>query len=91
MDVTLGEERYLGLSAREAEGRVLALLDWAAENGGGFSVLWHTDRFDRATARGWDKLYLRLLDEVRERDGVCLTAGELAAEAEAWLRSGPEP
>lgn len=85
MDVTLGEERYLGLSAREAEGRVLSLLDWAAEHGGGFSVLWHTDRFDRGTARGWGRLYLRVLDAVRERGGICLSAGELAAEAETWL------
>jgi peptidoglycan/xylan/chitin deacetylase (PgdA/CDA1 family) len=86
MDVTLGEERYLGLSAREAEARLVALLDWAAEHGGGFSLLWHTDRFDRGTARGWDRLYLRVLDAVRERGGVCVAAGELAAEAGAWLR-----
>jgi peptidoglycan/xylan/chitin deacetylase (PgdA/CDA1 family) len=86
MDVTLGEERYLGLSAREAETRLVALLDWAAEHGGGFSLLWHTDRFDRGTARGWDRLYLRVLDAVRERGGVCVAAGELAAEAGAWLR-----
>ncbi len=86
MDVTLGEERYLGLEARDAERRLLELLDWAAEHGGGFSVLWHTDRFDPGTARGWDKLYFRLLEAVRERGGVCLSAGELAAEAEAWLR-----
>ena len=83
MDVTLGEERYLGLSVGEAEGRLLALLDAAAEHGGGFAVLWHTDRFDRATARGWDRLYLRFLDAVRERGGVCLSAGELAQEAQA--------
>jgi peptidoglycan/xylan/chitin deacetylase (PgdA/CDA1 family) len=85
MDVTLGESRYLGLSAREAESHVVALLDRAAEQGGGFSVLWHTDRFDRATALGWDRLYLRLIDAVHERGGICLSAGELAAEAEAWL------
>ncbi len=85
MDVTLGEERYLGLSAREAEPRLLALLDWAAEHGGGFSVLWHTDRFDRATARGWDGLYYRFMDAVRERGGVCMAAGELAEEAATWL------
>jgi hypothetical protein len=83
MDVTLGEERYLGLSVRDAELRLLALLDDAAEHGGGFSVLWHTDRFDPGTARGWDRLYLRFLDAVRERGGVCLSAGELAQEAEA--------
>jgi len=85
MDVTLGEQRYLGLSARESEGRLLDLLDWAAENGGGFSVLWHTDRFDRGTARGWDRLYFRVLDAVRERGGVCLRAGELAQDAAEWL------
>ncbi len=85
MDVTLGEERYLGLSAREAEERLIGLLDRAAENGGGFSILWHTDRFDRATARGWDRLYFRLLDAVRERGGVCLRAGELAQDAADWM------
>jgi peptidoglycan/xylan/chitin deacetylase (PgdA/CDA1 family) len=85
MDVTLSEERYLGLSTRHAEERILALLDWTAEHGGGFSILWHTDRFDPGAARGWDTLYARLLDAVRERGGVCLSAGELAVEAEAWL------
>jgi peptidoglycan/xylan/chitin deacetylase (PgdA/CDA1 family) len=85
MDVTFGAERYLGLSARETERRLLSLLDQAAEQGGGFSVLWHTDRFDRATAQGWDRLYFRLIEAVRERGGVCLSAGELATEAERWL------
>jgi peptidoglycan/xylan/chitin deacetylase (PgdA/CDA1 family) len=85
MDVTLGESRYLGLSAGEAERPLLDLLDVAAELGGGFSVLWHTDRFDRGTAQGWDKLYTRFLDAVRERGGVCLSAGELAAEANKRL------
>jgi peptidoglycan/xylan/chitin deacetylase (PgdA/CDA1 family) len=85
MDVTLGERRYQGLSAREAEPRLLALLDWAAEHGGGFAILWHTDRFDRWTARGWDRLYGRVLAAVSERGGVCLSAGELAEEADAWL------
>jgi hypothetical protein len=65
--------------------RLLGLLDWAAENGGGFSILWHTDRFDPATARGWDRLYFRLIDAVRERGGVCLQAGELAVEAAGRL------
>ena len=86
MDVTLGESRYLGLSAREAEGPLLTLLDQAAEHGGGFAILWHTDRFDPGTAQGWDRLYLRLLDAVREREGICLSAGELAAAADVWLR-----
>jgi peptidoglycan/xylan/chitin deacetylase (PgdA/CDA1 family) len=85
MDVTLAEERYLGLRARAAQERIASLLDWAAENGGGFAILWHTDRFDPWTARGWDRLYEWTIGAVRERGGVCLGAGELAEEAAAWL------
>jgi hypothetical protein len=79
MDATLAEERYQGLSAAEAKPQLLALLDLAAEHGGGFSILWHPDRFDAPSAQGWDSLYFELLDAVRERGGVCLSAGELAA------------
>jgi peptidoglycan/xylan/chitin deacetylase (PgdA/CDA1 family) len=85
MDVTFGERRYLGLSAREAERPLMELLDWAAEHGGGFAILWHTDRFDPWTARGWDRLYARVLAGIADRGGVCLPAGELAEEADAWL------
>jgi peptidoglycan/xylan/chitin deacetylase (PgdA/CDA1 family) len=85
MDVTLAEDRYLGLSVREAERRLLSLLDWAAAHGGGFSILWHTDRFDPATAGGWDRLYERLIDGIRERGGICMRAHELAAEARSSL------
>jgi hypothetical protein len=79
MDATLAEARYQGLTAAAAKPQLIALLDWAAEHGGGFSILWHPDRFDAPTARGWDRLYFELLDAVRERGGVCLPAGELAA------------
>jgi hypothetical protein len=85
MDVTFAEPRYLGLSVSEAERRLLALLDWAAEHGGGFSILWHTDRFDRASAGGWDALYARLIDAIHTRGGRCLPARELAVEAARWL------
>ncbi len=85
MDATLVEDRYLGLSAKAAEPRLLALLDYAAEHGGGFSLLWHPDRYDAWTAEGWDRLYFRILDAVRERGGVCLSAGELVAEADRFL------
>ncbi len=83
MDVTLAEPRYLGLSVNEAERRLLALLDWAAEHGGGFSILWHTDRFDPATAGGWDRLYARLIDAIHARGGICMPAHLLAAEVRA--------
>ena len=86
MDVTLGEERYLGLPAAAAERRLTALLDRAAERGGGFALLWHSEWFDARAYRGWDALYLRLIEGVRERGGVCVPAGELASEAAEWLR-----
>jgi peptidoglycan/xylan/chitin deacetylase (PgdA/CDA1 family) len=85
MDATLAEERYEGLSAAAAKPRILALLDWAAENGGGFSILWHPERFDAAGARGWDRLYFDVIDAVRERGGVCVSARELAGTAADWL------
>jgi hypothetical protein len=78
MDVTLAEPRYLGLSARRAWPRLERLLDWAAADGAAFAILWHPDRFDPPTAAGWDRLYYRLLDAIRERDGVCMAAVELA-------------
>jgi hypothetical protein len=81
MDVTYAEDRYLGLGARAAEPRLLELVGRAAERGGGFAVLWHTDRFDRGTARGWDTLYARLIEAVRAQGGVCVPAEELAGEA----------
>ncbi len=81
MDATLAEDRYAGLSAAEAKPRVLSLLDWAAEHGGAFSILWHPERFDGPSARGWDRLYFELIEAVRERGGTCLAAGELAGLA----------
>ena len=85
MDVTLSAERYLGLSARRAEERLSALLDWAAANGGGFAVLWHSEQYDSALLPGWDRLYRRFMEQVGAQGGVCLQAGELAEEAQRWL------
>jgi hypothetical protein len=79
MDATLAEERYLGLAAKRAEPQLMRLLDWAAEYGGAFAILWHPDRFDPATSGGWDRLYSRLLDAVLERGGVCVPAIELVS------------
>jgi hypothetical protein len=85
MDVTLSAERYLNLGVDEAERRLMGLLDWAAENGGGFAVLWHSEQYDSALLPGWDRLYRRVLEGVRSRGGACLQAGVLAEEARAWL------
>jgi hypothetical protein len=86
MDATLAEERYLGLAARRAEPQLMRLLDWAAEHGGGFAILWHPDRFDAATSAGWDRLYSRLLDGIRERGGICMSAAELASSHSTWSK-----
>jgi peptidoglycan/xylan/chitin deacetylase (PgdA/CDA1 family) len=85
MDVTLSAERYLNLSVDEAGARLRSLLDWAAENGGGFAVLWHSEQYDSAVLPGWDRVYRRFMEDVRARGGACVQAGELAEEARAWL------
>jgi hypothetical protein len=76
MDVSLSEERYLGLPAAAGFERAVTILERAAAAGGSVAVLWHTDRFDRAYARGWDRAYDRLLGWVRERGGRLCTAIE---------------
>jgi hypothetical protein len=85
MDATLAEERYLGLSAKRAEPRLNALLDWAAANGGHFAVLWHPDRFDPLSSGGWDRLYSKLLEGVQARGGMCISAGELSSHS-TWSK-----
>jgi hypothetical protein len=85
MDATLAEERYLGLSAKRAEPHLTALLDWAAENGGAFAILWHPDRFDPLTSGGWDRLYSSVLERVLERGGSCMSAGELSSHS-TWSK-----
>ena len=85
MDATLAEERYLGLSAKRAEPSLTRLLDWAAANGGAFAILWHPDRFDPLTSGGWDRLYSRLLEGIRERGGICMSAGELSSHS-TWSK-----
>jgi hypothetical protein len=81
MDATLAEERYLGLSAAAARPAVDAVLDQLAAIGGGASVLWHNDRFDRVYGRGWGGLYEHLLDGIGARGG---TAGTAAALCDWW-------
>jgi hypothetical protein len=40
-------------------------------------VLWHPERFERATSGGWDGLYWRFLDEIKRRGGRAMSATEL--------------
>lgn len=78
MDATLAEPHYVGLTPQAASRRLDALLDRAAELGAAFSVIWHTERFDPATARGWDRVYFRFVEGVKARGGVCVDAKTLA-------------
>jgi peptidoglycan/xylan/chitin deacetylase (PgdA/CDA1 family) len=82
MDATLAEPHYLGLTPAQATARLDALLDRAAELGAAFSVIWHTERFDPPTARGWDGVYFRLIQGVKARGGVCVDARTAAGIAD---------
>jgi hypothetical protein len=85
MDATLAEERYLGLSAKRAEPQLMRLLDWAAEHGGAFAILWHPDRFDPLTSAGWDALYSRVLEGIAERGGSCMSAADVSSHS-TWSK-----
>jgi hypothetical protein len=79
MDSTLQEPQYRALAAPEAERAVVAVLERVRSSGGGVSLLWHNNRFDPRVSRGYDKVYWRLVDRVREQGGLATSAGEVVA------------
>jgi hypothetical protein len=81
MDATLAEQRYLGLSPAAGLERTLHLLEQVADVGGTVAILWHTDRFSREYARGWDRVYDSVLEWVAGRGGRLVTAAEAVAQA----------
>jgi hypothetical protein len=89
MDATLAEERYLGLSPAAALERTIALLERVAGIGGTVAILWHTERFSREYARGWDRVYDQVLEWVAARGGRLVTAAEaVSASARATAAGG---
>jgi hypothetical protein len=89
MDATLAEPRYLGLGAIAGLDAAVALLERVAATGGTVAVLWHTDRFSREYARGWDRAYERLLDWVADRGGrLCSAADAVRAGSQAAAMRG---
>ena len=76
MDATLAERRYLGLEPRAGLERTLRLLERVADIGGTVAILWHTDRFSREYARGWDRVYADVLAWVADRGGRLVAAGD---------------
>jgi len=79
MDATLAEPRYLGLEPRAGLERTLRLLERVADIGGTVAILWHTDRFSREYARGWDRAYADVLEWVAARGGRLVTAADAVA------------
>jgi peptidoglycan/xylan/chitin deacetylase (PgdA/CDA1 family) len=76
MDATLAEPRYLGLTPQAGLERTLRLLEHVAAIGGTVAILWHTDRFSREYARGWDGVYADVLAWVADRGGRLVTAAD---------------
>ncbi len=79
MDATLAEQRYLGLSPAAGLEHTLGLLERVAAVGGTVAILWHTDRFSREYARGWDRVYADVLAWVSGRGGRLVTAADAVA------------
>lgn len=78
MDGTLQETHYRGLDAAEAEFAAASVLSRALRSGGGVSLLWHNNRFDRRLSRGYDKVYWSLVDQALARGAWLTSAGEIA-------------
>jgi peptidoglycan/xylan/chitin deacetylase (PgdA/CDA1 family) len=86
MDATLAERRFLGLTPREGLERTLRLLERVAAIGGTVAILWHTDRFSREYARGWDRVYADVLEWVADRGGRLVTAAEAVGVCRPGMR-----
>jgi hypothetical protein len=83
MDATLAEERYLGLEADAAFERAVEALAPVAEHGGAVAILWHPPSHNPRLARGYDRLYTRLLTWIEEEGGRLGTAAETLDRWEA--------
>ena len=76
MDATLAEERYLGLDPKRAFDLAVETLEPVAEHGGAVAILWHPPSHHPILSKGYDRLYLRLLDWIDEHGGRTGTAAE---------------
>jgi hypothetical protein len=82
MDTSLLEPQYRHLPAAEAEEACGRVLDKLAAAGGAGAILWHNNRFDRRSARGYDDVYWRLVDKALA-DGAMV--GSAGAVVDRWL------
>ncbi len=90
MDGTLQQPHYRNLPASEAARAAAAVLARVRASGGASSLLWHNNRFDPRLSRGYDEVYWKLVDGVREHGGIATSAGSIVAR---WREAFgmPEP
>ena len=68
------------------------MLDRVGRSGGGVSILWHNNRFDRRVARGYDGVYWRLVDRALEQRAWATSANAVVTRwREATGTSAPDP
>ncbi len=79
MDATLDQPRFLDLSPSEATRLARHAVDALAWTGGGASILWHNDRFDRFEPPRMAALYEELLALAVERGAWLAPVGEVGA------------
>ena len=77
MDTSLLEPQYRHLDADAAEEACHAVLDMGRAAGGAVAILWHNNRFDRRSARGYDDVYWRLVERARADGAQVGGAGDL--------------
>ena len=90
MDGTLQQPHYRNLPAHEAERTAAAVFALVRASGGASSLLWHNSRFDPRLSRGYDEVYWKLVEGVREQGGIATSAGSIVAR---WRKTFglPEP
>ncbi len=69
--------RYRALDAAGAEGACRDLLSRVRDGGGGVAILWHNNRFDRCSAKGYDDVYWRLVEWAQAEGGLVTSAGDI--------------
>jgi len=87
MDTSLMGRRYRALDAAGAERAGRDLLSRVRAGGGGVAILWHNNRFDRRSARGYDEVYWRLVEWAQAEGGLVTSAGEIVRR---WLKGTGE-
>ena len=77
MDTSLMGTRYRALDAAGAERACRDLLCRVRAGGGGVAILWHTSRFDRRSAQGYDDVYWRLVEWAQAEGGLVTSAEDV--------------